>query len=171
MQVIESSVNGMFSNLVRKKRLLAGLALVLVASLCPRRNTLAPDCDVTVSDNKGQGIPSVMVRRYTQDYSSGRALDLSAESTTDFRGHAHFPRVTHWNSLAGEIFGCGKQVALTGAHASCGTYIDITVSSDNLIETARTEKSGHDGAKELRLTMATCPSGDYWACYAAIHRS
>lgn len=153
------------SELSNKKRtVLLGLAIVFFITLFPRQSTVAPACIVTVSDNNGRVLSGVVVHRYTQDYSSGSNVDRTSDVVTDTHGQAYFPRETHRISLVGEFVGCAKQIILTGAHASCGTYSDITVANNNLIETARVEEVHFRAPRTLRVTMASCPSGDYWAC-------
>lgn len=146
------------------RRRLYSSDLVLIASIYPRKSTPAAGYEVKVADNTGRGLPGVMVRRYIQDYSSGRNIGHSVEVVTDLHGHASFPREDHRASIAGQILGCGKQVLTTGAHASCGMYSDISVSDNHLVEAARVEKQLQHGTISLSLTMSGCPSGDYWAC-------
>ncbi len=148
----------------RKTTMLIGLLLALVAVIYPRKSILASEYAVTVADVTGRGLAGVRLRRYIQDYSSGRNVDHSVEEITNLQGQAFFPEEDHRVSIAGEIFGCAKQILTTGAHASCGTYSDITVSNNHLVEQARVEKDLAQGRRSLRLTMSACPSGDYWAC-------
>ena len=142
----------------------AGLGLILVAVIYPRKSVLVPEYVVTVSDAAGRGLGGVMVRRYVQDYSSGINVDHAIEVGTDLQGRASFPEEDHRISFVGEIFGCGKQILSSGAHASCGVYSDISVSDNHLVEAARVEKSLQHGRRSLSFTMSPCPSGDYWAC-------
>ena len=50
----------------------ARLGLILIAVVYSRKSVLAPEYVVTVADATGRGVAGVMVRRYVQDYSSGR---------------------------------------------------------------------------------------------------
>lgn len=150
--------------------MLIGLALILIAVMYPRKSILAPEYVVTVSDATGRGLAGVTVRRYIQDFSSGRNLDHSIDVVTDLQGHASFPQEDHRTSVAGEIFGCAKQVLATGVHASCGVYSDISVSDNHFVEAARLEKNLRHGRRSLSLTMSACPSGDYWGCTESARR-
>jgi len=150
--------------------MLFGLAMIVIAVMFPRKSILAPEYLVTVSDGTGHGLAGVMVRRYIQDYSSGRNLDHSIEMETDLEGHASFPEEDHRISVVGEILGCVKKVLETGAHASCGVYSDISVSNNHLVEAARLEKNLQHNRRSLSLTMSACPSGDYWACTDSTRR-
>jgi hypothetical protein len=154
----------------RKTAILIGLALILIAVMYPRKSILASEYSVTVSDATGRGLAGVAVSRYTQDYSSGRNIDHSIEALTDLQGHASFPEEDHRISIAGEVFGCAKQILATGAHASCGVYSDISVSDHHLVELARSDKALQHGKGSLSFTMSYCPSGDYWACTDSARR-
>jgi len=148
----------------RRRAMLIGAALILIAVMYPRKSILAHEYVVAVSDVTGRGLAGVTVNRYIQDYSSGRNLDRSIDVVTDLQGHASFPEVDHRDSIAGEILGCARQVLATGVHASCGVYSDISVSDSHLVEAARLEKDLNHGRKSLNLTMSACPSGDFSAC-------
>jgi hypothetical protein len=153
-----------------RRAMIIGLALISIVVSFPRKAVVAPAYFVTVSDPAGHGLAGVVVRRYIQDYSSGRNLDNSIDAKTDLRGHAYFPEEDHRISVVAEILGCAKQVLEAGAHASCGVYSDISVSDNHLVEAARLEKSLQHATRSLILTMSACPSGDYRACTESAHR-
>lgn len=149
----------------RKRRImLIGLALILIALMYPRKSVLASEYIVTVADSKGHTLAGVVVRRFIQDYSSGGDVEHSIEAVTDPQGHASFPEEDHRASVAGAFSGCVRQFLQSGAHASCGVYSDISVDNNHLVEAARLETSLQHGVRSLVFTMSPCPSGDYWAC-------
>ena len=153
--------------LTKRRKLLLSIGLViLVLILVPSRTVFVPDYEIMVFGDSGQPLSGIQINQYFQDYSSGRSSDLSADALTDIHGHASFPSQSHWNSLGGIILGCASQILQTGAHASCGTYVDISVANPNLVETARNEQKLDDRPhhRSLKFTMKPCPSGDYWQC-------
>jgi len=139
-------------------------AVALLVVLYPRNTTISSEYRVTVMNRAGQGLANVEVHRLVQDYSSGDGSVTSMDAVTDTHGIAQFPLRQRRISLAGELFGCIRQIAASAAHASCGTYSNISVSNGHLIETARLEERIDGRHRNLRLTMGDCPSGDYWRC-------
>jgi hypothetical protein len=121
-------------------------------------------------DSYGHPLPKVVLHQYVQDFSSGSDVDRSTDKLTDLHGAASFDGVVAKESVMGELLGCARQVFTSGAHASCGSYSDITVSNNTLIETARSEQKvkGQRGQRSIKLTMEPCPSGDYWQCSASM---
>lgn len=150
-----------------KSVLLAGSVLAAIV-LYPWSHSTASAYVVTVCDEAGHGVGGVTVNRNIEDYSFGQDVESSISETTDLRGQVHFPQATRRLSIAEAIFGCTKQIIEFGAHASCGSYSDITAESSDLIETARSERSSRLGQKTLKIVVGKCPSGDYRACRGAL---
>jgi hypothetical protein len=66
-------------------------------------------------------LSGITVREVWQQYS---IEDSSHEEDrlTDVKGEVHFPRRTHWTSVAGRVLGCARQIIGAGVHASCGVH-------------------------------------------------
>ncbi len=147
------------------------VVLLAAASCIPRKTYISPAYDVTVNDDLGRAIPKLTVRRYLQDYSRGTDFDYSDKAITDSVGRAHFDAVSHWISFATETFGCVKEILQTGAHASCGSYVDVSVDTNNFVEIPNREEvlDGTGHSKSLVIRMTPCPSGDWHACAEAVY--
>jgi hypothetical protein len=140
----------------------AAVAVLIV--LYPRNTTITSEYKVTVVNRAGQALANVDVHRLVLDFSSGTDSDTSMDALTDAGGTARFPRRQRRISLAGELFGCTRQISVAAAHASCGAYSDISVNNRYLIEIGRLDQRVDGSHRNLRLTMGDCPSGDYWRC-------
>ena len=157
---------------VSRKYAIVAIALIAVASFTPRKTYLSPAYDVTVVDNSGKVLPGLRVRRFLEYYSHGANADYSSEAITDSAGAAHFVAVTQWIGFATETFGCLSQILQTGAHASCGSYVDVSVDANTSIETARREGAvnGKSHCRSLVITRSPCPSGDWATCSEALSK-
>jgi hypothetical protein len=157
--------------LIRKpKTILCSLAATAaLIVLYPGKATTAPACQVVVVNGAGQGLAHVDVYRNIQDYSWFDS-EKSQHAVTDNSGSAWFPLLQGRLSPAAELAGCIRQILSAGAHASCGVYSDISAVNGHLVETARSDQRVDRKNQILRLTMADCPSGDYWTCRGYPHR-
>ena len=150
----------------RRKRRIFSLYVAAAAALVvlyPRTVTIAPEFRVAVINGAGRGLPHVDVYRGIQDYSWGDS-EVMEHAMTDNTGVALFPLHNRRLSTAAEVAGCLRQILAQGAHAGCGVYSNISVNNPHLLETGRSDQRMDRRHYNLRLTMADCPSGDYWAC-------
>ena len=156
----------------RKFGLIAIVVLVAV-SCVPRKTYLSPAYDVTVVSDSGKVLSELKVRRFLEDYSHGRDADYSSEAITDSAGRVHFEPVTDWISVATESLGCLSEILQTGAHASCGSHVDVSVDADHFIETGRKEDpvNDHSHLNSLVIALTPCPSDDWHTCAEAIERN
>ena len=149
---------------MNNKTLVFLVIIIFLVATVPRKIYIAPQYSVSVSDTSGAPLPNVKLHEYVQDYSFGVGSETSNDTITDMRGNAFFPGRTRWLSVGSQLLGCTLQL-LQSAHASCGFYSDVTVSG-NFVEKARVDQAArfHPSKHSLKLTMASCPSGDYWKC-------
>jgi hypothetical protein len=149
----------------RRKRLLIPAIIIAIVAVVPRKICIVPEYHVNVSDTSGAPFRNVKLHQLVQDYSFGGELESSSDVITDSHGNAVFPSRTRWLSAGAEVLACTLQFFQYAVHASCGSYSDITV-SDSLVEKARVNvaRRYHPDQHSLTLTMASCPSGDYWSC-------
>jgi len=155
---------------ISRKYAIISIVLLAAASCIPRKTYLSPAYDVVVADASGKALPTLRVSRFLEDYSTGRDADYSSDAITDLAGRTHFDAVTHWISFATEIFGCLREILQTGAHASCGSHVDVSVDANHFIESARSENTvhGRDHLKSLTIILTSCPSGDWHTCAGAV---
>jgi hypothetical protein len=148
------------------------IALLVAAYCIPRKIYLSPAYDVAVADSSGRAIPKQKVWRFLEDYSHGSDANYSGEEITDSEGRTHFDAVTDWISFATESFGCLSEILQSGAHASCGSHVDVSVDANHFIEIGRREEvvNGQSHLKSLTITLTPCPSGDWHTCAEAVDR-
>ncbi|MGA3048575.1 MAG: hypothetical protein ABSD67_18220 [Terracidiphilus sp.] len=128
--------------LTRTKILWVTTATVLAVAFFPVPQVVAPDWTVMTLDNTRRPLQGITVREEWQQYS----LEDSAheeDRLSDNRGEAHFPRRTQWASFAGRFLGCARQIASTGAHASCGPH-SYLVAFGNGVDTMDWEDIGQE---------------------------
>jgi hypothetical protein len=149
--------------------MILGVCAVLAVAACwPREATVGSAYQVKVIDRSGRGLGKLTVHRNIDDYTGREDASISVDAVTDNGGEASFPGEMKRISFAGQALGCARQILSAGAHAGCGTYSDIAVSSNQWVEYARDDKPA-GGGRSLLLTMSECPSGDYWTCANALH--
>jgi hypothetical protein len=151
-----------------RRIVLGGCAVLAFVALLPRQATIGTAYQVKVIDRTGLGVSQLTVHRNIEDFTGGEEANRSLDAVTDNQGEASFPAEVKRISLAGQMLGCVRQILSTGAHASCGTYSNIAVSSGQWIEVARKDTAASGRRRSLLLTLSECPSGDYWTCAIAM---
>ena len=149
-----------------RRRVLALIGLAALVLICiPRTIFTVPAYGVIVIDDHGKPLSNLPVSQMREDFSLGGS-DGIVNAQTDSYGRASFESHTRRASIGGEVISCVGQILKTGAHASCGSYYDISASSSNLIEIARNDERLSDKPhhNSLRLTLKSCPSGDWRQC-------
>ena len=68
----------------------------------------------------------ITVRESWQQYSL-EEQSHEEDRLTDSNGRVEFPRRYKWSSVAQRVYGCIKQVAMTGVHAGCGAKSYLVV--------------------------------------------
>jgi hypothetical protein len=109
---------------VAKKVALGLLAAAVVCLLYPIEQTIAPDWQVTVVDEKGVRLAGIHVRESWRQHS---LQDKPAEQVlqTDSQGAVHFPRRTATSNLFRRAIGCWDEYRKQGKAASCGPHASI----------------------------------------------
>jgi hypothetical protein len=101
------------------KILYVAAAIVLARVLFPLPQIVAPDWTITTLDASRRPLAGITIREVWQQYSLEESSH-EEDRLTDNRGEVHFPRRTQWTSIGGRLFGCARQIAGAGVHASCG---------------------------------------------------
>jgi len=94
-------------------------AAVLILSLFPFQQTVAPKWEVTTLDANRRPLSGITVREVWQQYSLEN-LSHEEDRLTDTNGQVNFPRRIYRSNFVTRFFSCVQQVARLGVHASCG---------------------------------------------------
>lgn len=106
-------------------KLVAALLLAaVVVLLFPLEQTIAPDWQVTVVDNKGARLPGVNVRE-TWQHLSVEAKPHEELLQTDANGTVHFPRRTLNSNMLRRALGCWDQRRKAASPAPCGPVASV----------------------------------------------
>jgi hypothetical protein len=107
--------------MTRAKILLVLAAMILVGLCIPLPQIVAPDWTVATLNSDRKPLADIIVREVWQQYSV-EGTSHEEDRLTDNNGEVHFPRRSQRVSIAARLFGCARQIVVTGVHAGCGPH-------------------------------------------------
>jgi hypothetical protein len=100
------------------------LAAGLIALVYPTEQTVAPEWQVTVVDEKGSRLAGIHVRETWRQQSIEQTANEDVKQT-DANGMVHFTRRVHTASLLRRILGCWDEMRKGNKQSNCGPHASI----------------------------------------------
>jgi len=100
------------------------VGIVVVTLMYPVEQTIAPEWQVTVVDDKGVRLANIHVR---ETWRQGSIEENGHEEVlaTDANGSVHFPKRTLKSGYLQRVFGCIRKRRIVPSEASCGPQASV----------------------------------------------